>query len=305
MRIVFFGSPDFAQPSLKLINEKEQIIAVVSSPPKPTGRGQKEQKTATHIFAEANNIKVLTPANPNLPDFWPEVQKLKPDLFVVVSYGLILCGELLRIPKHGGINLHPSLLPKYRGAAPIQWTLIRGETITGVSIILMNEKMDAGGIIIQKEFPVLPDDNYDSLSKRLSEVGATIILEAIQQIELQKYDLIVQDVSQITKAPKIKKEDCYIKWNQPTNIIYDFIRGLSSDPAARTRFRDKEIKILEAIMSEEKIEPGRIKIIGKKLLFGTGDGSISILKLQPENKKPLSGLDFINGFRPKDGEVVN
>jgi len=305
LKIIFFGSPDFALPSLRLLKEKENIVAVVTSPAKPTGRGRKEQKTPTQIFAEANNIKVLAPANPNLPNFWPEVQKFEPDLFVVVSYGFILCGELLGIPKHGGINLHPSLLPRYRGAAPIQWTLIRGETMTGVSIILMNEKMDAGGIIIQKEFPVLSDDNFDRLSARLAEAGAPILLEAIQQIKLQKYNLINQDITQITKAPKIKKEDCYIKWSQSTDLVYNFIRGLSSEPGARTWFRGQEMKILEVQKALEKTAPGTIKVMGKRLLIGTEDGSIAILKLQPPNKRPQTGIDFINGFHPKDGEVLS
>ncbi len=305
MKIIFFGSPDFALPALKLLNEKEKIVVVVTSPPKPTGRGRKEQPTPVQLFAQANNIKVLTPVHPNHPEFLPEIQKFEPDLFAVVSYGFILSGDLLRIPKYGGLNLHPSLLPKYRGAAPIQWTLIRGETVTGVTIILMSEKMDAGGIIIQKEFPVLPDDNYDRLSRRLSEVGAPILLEATQMIKSQNYSLIPQDTSQITKAPKIKKEDCYIKWSQPTVAVYNFIRGLSSDPGAKTRFRNQEIKIIEVKKAMEKIAPGSVKISGKHLFVGTLDGALSVLKLQPPNKKPQTGVDFINGFRPEDGEVLS
>ncbi len=305
MKIIFFGSPEFSLPSLRLIKENEEIIAVVTSPPKPTGRGQKEQKTPVHIFAENSGLKVFTPTEPNHPEFISTIAKLYPELFVVVSYGFILSGDLLRIPKFGGINLHPSLLPKYRGAAPIQWTLINGETKTGITIIQMNEKMDAGKIILQNEFPVLPDDNYDRLSHRLAELGAPILLEAIKLIKSQNYNLIAQDVSQVTKAPKIKKENCYINWNQSTDTVYNFIRGLSSEPGARTRFRGQELKILAVEKSNDRIPPGTIKVTGKLLLVGTADGSVSILKLQPPNKRPQTGIDFINGFRPNDGEVLN
>lgn len=305
MKIIFFGSPDFAIPSLKLIAEREAVIAVVTSPPKPTGRGLKEQKTPIHVLAEAQGFSVLTPTTPNTPEFAAQLAALKPDLYVVVSYGFILAADLLRIPAYGGVNLHPSLLPKYRGAAPMQWTLIRGETITGVTIIHMNEKMDAGNIILQKEFPVLPDDTYDRLSRRLAEAGAQVLFEAVQSVKLQTYQVIVQDPSRVTKAPKIKKDDCRINWAQPTQTVYDFIRGLSSDPAARTNLRGQEMKILGVEKSVESVPTGTIRAYGKKLLVGTADGSISILRIQPPNKKSQSGIDFINGFRPKNGEAAH
>lgn len=305
MKIVFFGTPDFALPSLKLLNECESVTAVVTSPPKPTGRGLKEQKSPVQLFAESKGIGVLTPANPNVSEFAAQLAGLAPDLYVVVSYGFILSGDLLRIPKYGGINLHPSLLPKCRGAAPIQWTLIRGETITGITIIHMNEKMDAGNIILQKEFSVQEDDTYDRLSQRLAELGPTVLLEAVQLVKSQNYQIIAQDQALVTKAPKIKKEDCRINWQQPTNQVYNFIRGLSSDPAARTGFRGQELKIIEVERMSEPVPPGTVKVLGKKLLIGTQDGSLSILKLQPPNKKVQTGTDFINGFRPVENEVVS
>ena len=214
MRIIFMGNPDFAVPSLRRISDSpHEIIAVVSNPPKRIGRGKKKKETAICITAKAMEIPLLQPPKLNDKHFLQYIWSMKPDIFVVVAYK-ILSDRLLSIPKFGAINLHPSLLPKYRGAAPIQWSLINGNAQTAVTTILLSKRIDSGAILLQKIVDINNDDNYGTLADRLSKIGANIVVETLNGIEAGNLPGTAQDESQVSLAPKIKSNDCKIDWKK-------------------------------------------------------------------------------------------
>ncbi len=233
MKIVFMGTPDFAIPSLKAIYQsKYDLIAVVTTPDKERGRGQKVTFTPVKQFAVENNIPVYQPEKLKGNDeFVNQMKELQPDLFVVVAFR-ILPKEIFEIPKYGSFNLHASLLPKYRGAAPIQWAIIKGETETGLTTFKLAEKVDTGNIYLQVKVPIHPEDNFGTLHDRLSELGADVIMQTISLIESGNYQLLPQDDSLASPAPKITKEICKIDWNKPAEEIHNLVRGLSPYPAA-------------------------------------------------------------------------
>ncbi len=305
MKIVFFGSTDFSLPIVQKISEHYPLIAVVISRPKPKGRGLKVELPEVGKWASSKGIKIFDPENPNDPAFIHTLSALKPDLFVLSAYGHILSSELLRVPKLGGINVHPSLLPKYRGAAPIQRAIMAGDTITGITIFFMDEKIDHGKIVIRKELAINERDTYGSLSNKLALLGAEIIVKGLQMIENNDYVPIAQNDSEMTYAHKIKKEEMFINWQDNSKKIYNLIRALSPNPGARTNFRNHELIVLEAEIGEKKIEPGALYIEKRRLYVGTGDGSIVIKTLKPENRREMTALDFINGFRIKEGERID
>ncbi len=305
MKIVFFGSTDFSLPIVKKISEQYELLGVVISKPKPKGRGLKIELPEIGKWAMEKNIKIFDPENPNDPSFIKTLSELQPDLFVLSAYGYILSSELLRVPKFGGINIHPSLLPKYRGAAPIQRAIMAGENITGVTIFFMDEKIDHGRLLMKKELTIDENETYGSLSNRLSLLGAEIINEAIKKIETADYTLIEQDESEKTYAGKIKKEEMFINWSDSSEKIHNLVRALNPSPGARTIFRNKELIILETEIGDKKIEPGVCSIVDKNLYVGTGDGSIIIKFLKPENRRAITARDFINGFRIKTGERID
>lgn len=304
MRIIFFGSGQFCLPIIKKIGEEFMLLGVVVTKPKPKGRGLKILLPEAAKWAQSIGIGVFTPDNPNSETFIEEISKLEPDLFVLSSYGHILSNVLLDVPKLGGINIHPSLLPKYRGAAPIQRAIMLGEKKTGITVFFMDEKIDHGDIIFQRELNIEPDDNYGSLLLKLSSLGAEIIVEVLKSLESGNYKKVKQDEKQKTYAPKIKKEEIIISWQESTEKIYNLIKALSPKPGARTIFRNKELKIITAIPGDRKVESGIIHIEKKNLYIGTNNGSIILKEIKPENKSVISGLDFINGFRVKEGETI-
>lgn len=304
MKIIFFGSTDFSLPIVKKMSEQYVLLGIVISKPKPKGRGLKIELPEIGKWAMDKNIKIFEPENPNDPSFIKTLSKLQPDLFVLSAYGYILSDELLRVPKFGGINIHPSLLPKYRGATPIQRAIMAGEEVTGVTIFFMDEKIDHGRILMKQELKIKENETYGSLSRRLALLGAEMINEVIKRIETADYRLIEQDESEKTYAGKIKKEEMFINWSDNTKKIHNLIRALNPSPGARTIFRNKELIILETEVGEKKIEPGLFHIEDKKLYVGTGDGSIIIKLLKPENRRAITAQDFINGFRIKTGERI-
>ncbi|MCK4452928.1 methionyl-tRNA formyltransferase [candidate division WOR-3 bacterium] len=304
MRIIFFGSGQFTLSIVKKIEEEFTLLGVVITKPRPRGRGLKTSLPEMAQWAQSVGIEVFTPDNPNEKTFIEDLSELKPDLFVLSSYSHLLTNELFNVPKHGGINIHPSLLPKYRGAAPIQRAIMAGEKKTGITVIFMDEIIDHGGIIIQKELTIEPDDTYGSLLLKLSTLGTEIIGDVIRSIELDNYKIIKQNERQKTYAPKIKKEETIINWQESTEKIFNLIRALSPKPGVRTTFRNKELKIISAARGDKKVDPGVIHIEKRKLYIGTSDGSIILKEIRPENRSVITGLDFINGFRVKEGEVI-
>ena len=232
-----------------------------------------------------------------------QLKALKSDLYVLSAYGYILSSEVLRIPRLGGINIHPSLLPQYRGAAPIRRAIMAGEARTGVTIFFMDEKIDHGEMIAQRWIPVEKDDTYGSLSASLARLGADMIVDVLQEIESGKCRHTEQK-GKVTFAPKLKKDEMIINWRLDAMSIYNQIRALSPRPGARTRFRGKELIITLAQLSNKELPPGTLLVDNRKLFVGAQHGSIVLLEVKPEGKKLISAFDFINGYRIQKGEMV-
>ena len=297
MNIIFMGTPDFAVPSLeKIFNSKHKLLAVVTSPDKERGRGQKVSFTPVKKFALKNNLPLLQSEQLNDEGFINSLKKLAPDLFVVVAFR-ILPRKVFSIPKYGSFNLHASLLPKYRGAAPIQWSIINGDKETGVTTFALEEKVDTGNIFIQKKIQILDKDNFGSIHDKLSIIGAEVVIETIDIINSGKFTLHNQDDALTSPAPKINKESGLIDWYKPANDIKNLVRGLSPSPGAYFYFKDKLIKIYNASVNKEKVlKPGEIFSGKEELIVGCGQNALNVLELQQEGRKQLSSSEFLRGF---------
>ena len=291
------GNPEFAIPTLKLLQKsKHEILAVVSNKPKQMGRGRAFRSTPVGKYAKENNIKLLEPTKLNEKVFINELKKLNADIFIVVAYR-ILPKEIIKIPIHGAVNLHVSLLPKYRGAAPIQWALMNGDKETGVTIFQISEKVDSGDILVQKQFPIFEDDNMLSLGLRLCNLGADIIIDTISKIEDGSIKKVKQNQKTVTFAPKITKEMRYINWSWPSKKIHNWVRGLSPHPSMYTTFNGKILKVFKTFVENgPKCKPGVVFQINKdSILVGTGNGLLGLLEIQLEGKKKLFIEDFLKG----------
>jgi len=304
VKVIFFGSTKFSLPIIKKINEYFELAGIVIVKPRPKGRGLKITLPEVAEWAKSVGIRIFSPDDPNEKGFINTISRLEPDLFVLSAYGHILSGDLLNVPRFGGLNVHPSLLPKYRGAAPIQRAIMAGEKKTGITIFFMDEKIDHGDIIFQKELMIEPDDTYGSLMAKLSTLGEEVIVDILNSVKSDNCVRMKQDESIKTYAAKINKREMIINWHESTENIINLIRALSPRPGARTVFRGKELKIFQALSAEGKLQPGFIHIENKKVHVGTGDGSVILNDVQPEGKARISGLDFINGFRVKEGEMM-
>lgn len=299
MKIVFMGTPDFAIPSLKiLIENNHQILAVVTTPDKERGRGQKVTFTAVKQFALGNNIPVFQPEKlKGNQEFVEQMKLLNPDLFVIVAFR-VLPKEVFEIPKFGSFNLHGSYLPKYRGAAPIQWALINGDEETGLTTFKLAEKVDTGNIYLQEKVKINPDDNFETLHDRMSLIGAELVLKTVKMIENGNAELIQQDDSLASPAPKITKEICKIDWNKSAVEIHNLVRGLSPYPAAYFLINNKVIKIYKSeVVKNLTLKPGDIYQTKTELIVGCGKGALRILKIQQEGKKQMNTEEFLRGFR--------
>jgi methionyl-tRNA formyltransferase len=298
MKIVFMGTPDFSIPSLKiLLTSKHKILAVVTQPDKERGRGQKVSFTPVKEFAVDNNISVYQPEKlKGNSEFVNQMRSLQPDLFVVVAFR-ILPKEVFEIPKFGSFNLHGSYLPKYRGAAPIQWALINGETETGLTTFKLAEKVDTGNIYLQEKVKIYPEDNFESLHDRMSLKGADLVLKTVDLIESGKCELKKQDDSLASPAPKITKEICQIDWNKSAIEIHNLVRGLSPHPAAFFIYNDKAIKIYKIeIVERNDLKPFQIEQSKKQLIIGCGKNALRILEIQQEGRKRMQVEEFLRGF---------
>lgn len=304
MRIVFMGTPEFAIPSLKILLENNyKISAVVTSPDKPKGRGQKLDISPVKKFSMEKNLLVLQPEKLNDPSFLSTLKNISPDLIVVVAFR-ILPPEVFKLPPLGTFNLHASLLPKYRGAAPINWAIIKGEKETGVTTFFLDEAVDTGNIILQARVPIGENETAGELHDKLAEIGAEIVFHTVRLIELGKAQPKPQDNSLASTAPKIFKEDCRINWNKPALEVHNFIRGLSPVPGAFTYFEDKMIKIYKTHLFSENSdqEAGTIVEIKDKFIVAANPGQIEIIELQLEGKRKLSSGEFLRGFKLKPGD---
>ncbi len=299
MKIVFMGTPDFAIPSLKILLENNhQILAVVTTTDKERGRGQKVTFTAVKQFAIENNIQVYQPEKlKGNNEFVEQMKNLNPDLFVVVAFR-ILPKEVFEIPKFGSFNLHGSYLPKYRGAAPIQWALINGDEETGLTTFKLAEKVDTGNIYLQEKVKINPDENFESLHDRMSLVGADLVLKTVTMIDNENVELKIQDDFLASPAPKIIKETCLIDWNKPASVIHNLVRGLSPHPVAYFLHNNKVIKIYKTeIVKDLNLKPGEIHQTKTELIIGCGKDSLLILEIQQEGKKKMQTEEFLRGYK--------
>ena len=276
MRIVFMGTPEFAVPSLKiLLDNHQEVAAAVTVPDKPAGRGLQLSVSAVKQYALNYRIPVLQPTRMRDESFIRQLTELKPDLFVVVAFR-ILPPEVFSIPKLGAFNLHASLLPKYRGAAPINWAIIRGEKETGVTSFFLREKVDTGNIILQARVPIGSDETAGELHDKLADVGAEIVLHTVRLIEAGKISPKSQDEDLASLAPKIFKEDCKIDWQKPALDVHNLIRGLSPRPSAFTIYSGRSIKVYRTkiIADNQNKTPGEILCSDNQLIIQTGNGAV-------------------------------
>ena len=302
-RILFFGSPEFAIPSLRALMEspdkEDEVIGVVTQPDRPKGRGRKLTPPPVKELALKYGLPVYQPETVKDEAFLKEVEKLAPDLLVVAAFGQILPKRLLEIPPLGGINVHPSLLPKYRGAAPIQWTLMRGETVTGVTIMRLSPRMDSGEILFQRAMAIEPEDTFGTLHDKLAIFGAEMLLEALHRLKRGMLNPVSQDESLATYAPKIKKEDCLIDWQKSAQEIANLIRGLDPKPGAYTYLEGKLLKLFRPKVipfTAKENQPGTILEAKKEgLQITTGNGILLVKEVQLEGKKRLPAAEFIKG----------
>lgn len=292
------GTPGFAVPSLNiLVQNNYDICGVVTVPDKKKGRGLNLSNSDIKKFSMKHSLNILQPDNLRDPEFIKALTDLKPDLILVVAFK-ILPEEVYTIPKYGSVNLHASLLPKFRGAAPINHALINGETESGVTTFFLKKKVDTGNIILQKKINIDKDDDAGTLHDKLSELGAESVLETVRLIEAGNVIPQIQNDSDASPAPKIFKENCIIDWNQNACKIHDFIRGLSPYPAAFTFLNNRSVKIFRSALTgnSKKETPGSIAVEEKKLLVSCLDNMIEILELQTEGKKRIPASEFINGL---------
>jgi methionyl-tRNA formyltransferase len=301
MRIVFFGTPAFAVPSLNaLLQSGEVLIAVVTQPDKRSGRGHLFSSPAVKEFARERRINVLQPLNIKDPLFIDELYNLSPELIVVAAYGKILPAEIIELPLHGCINVHASLLPKYRGAAPIQWAIINGEKKTGITIMLMDEGLDTGNIILREETEIYDSDNTETLGKRLAELGASLLTKTVKNIEDGFFKSIPQQ-GLPSYAPPLKKREGKLNWSKTAREIFNFVRGMYPWPCAYCYLNKERIKITKVRVFEGSGIPGRIEKADDEFIVGTREGLISIIELQPEGKTLMSSKAFLHGRRLKKG----
>ena len=294
LKIIFMGTPDFAVPSLAALADKTEIICVVTQPDRPKGRGHKLQPPPVKIFAEENNLRVIQPLKVKAPEVVEELAALKPDLIVVVAFGQILSQKILDIPRFGCINVHASLLPKYRGAAPIEWAIIRGEKVTGVTTMQMNAGLDTGDMLLKSEVKISDEMILPELRERLMTVGADLLLETLNRLQVGKLQPIKQDDSLSTYAPLLKKETGLIDWKKSAREIHNLVRGLYGSARAG------KFKIWRTRLAEENLSPAEIKIVGEKFFVGTGDGALEILEIQAPNSKKLNAAEFLRGNKVGD-----
>lgn len=298
MNVVFMGTPDFAVQSLQaLLNAGHHMQAVFTQPDKPVGRKQLLTPPPVKAFAMKKNIPVYQPQSVRTPEVLEQIRTLQPDVCAVVAYGKLLPAELLQIPKHGCINVHASLLPKYRGAAPIQWAIVHGEQTTGVTTMQLDAGMDTGDILLQAEESIHAQDTVQTLGERLAVLGATLLCKTLTALEQGSVTPQPQNAAKATYAPIIQKEDGLIDWNRPAGAVDCLIRGLNTWPTAFTFADGKRLKIFQAHPIEQlDAVPGEIICQREQLLIGCGQNTaLQVLDLQLEGSKRMQAADFLRG----------
>jgi methionyl-tRNA formyltransferase len=307
LSLIFCGTPRFAVPSLdKLAAAGHRIHLVVTQPDRPKGRGLELVASPVKQSALKLSLPITQPDRIKTnEEFRSQLTSLNPDAIIVVGYGRIIPQWMLNLPPLGNINLHASLLPKYRGAAPIQWAIANGETITGNTTICIDAGLDTGDILLQEELPIKPDDTAETLAPRLAAMGADLLVETLRGLEAGSIQPRKQDDSRASLAPILKKEDGQIDFNRTAEEILNRLRGFQPWPGAYTNFRGKNLHILKAQPATEPVPPSELRAIADRLLVGCGQTtSIEVLELQLEGKKRATAQSFINGYHPKPEETL-
>lgn len=309
MKVIFMGTPDFAVPTLEYLvnNGKHNIISVVTSVDKPRGRGRKIFPSSVKTCALSLRLPIIQPHDLSDNEFLQKVRSLAPDVFIIVAFR-ILPEELFSIPKYGAINLHASMLPEYRGAAPIQWALIRGEKKTGITTFRIDAGIDTGNILLQKEVEIQPDETAGELSARLAKIGAELIVETLDRLESDMITPAIQDSRKSSRAPKITPEILRIDWNKSAQDIVYLIRGLSPVPAAHTYYKNIELKIFRAralVEADEEPTAGTILKAHPKegLVVKSGRGAVEVITIQREGKRQMPAAELLRGMHMREGDV--
>lgn len=309
MKILFMGTPDFAIPSLRaLVDTGEEIVGVITQPDKPKGRGYAMLPPPVKSFALEKGFEVYQPATLKDEAFAELLTKLAPELIVVVAYGKILPESVLNFPKHGCINVHGSILPEYRGAAPMQRAIIEGKSETGVTIMYMAKGLDTGDMLRVEKCEIGENDNFEDIHDRLSELGASALLKTVEDIKNGKAVRVAQDDALATYAAKIEKSDCEIDFKKSAKEIHDLVRGLSPIPLAFTHTPDgKLLKIVETSLVDAKsdAEAGSVVSVDDGICVACGDGVLKICRLLPEGKGRMSACDFVRGRKIKVGDILS
>lgn len=299
MRVVFMGTPDFAVPALRCLHQsRHEVVLVVTQPDRPKGRGRKLTPPPVKTAATKMRYDAIQPESISETPFADQISQVRPDLIAVVAFGFILKPRVLEIPRFGAVNIHASLLPKYRGPAPIQWAIINNESETGVTAIQMDEKMDTGDILLSDRIDIGPDDTAATLHDRLSELGGDLLIRVVDQIANRTVVSIPQDHSKATYCRLLKKPDGRIDWNLPAEQIEAFIRGMNPWPGAYTFFEDRRLKVFKAEVTSLRTEvaPGSvIRSFSGEVRVATGDGVLSILEIQAGSGKRLCTQEFVLG----------
>ncbi len=305
-RILFMGTPEFAVPSLSgLLSAGYHLVGVVTGPDKPRGRGQKLSPTPVKEVALRHNLPILQPATVKDPAFAEEVRTLDADIAVVVAFR-ILPRTVFSLPRLGTFNLHASLLPKYRGAAPINWAIINGETETGVTTFFLEDRVDTGELLLQEKVPIHPDDDAGTVHDRLAALGAEVVVRTVEHIARGDIRPRPQDPGSTSPAPKIFKDHCRIRWDVPAETVQNLIRGLAPTPGSWCLHGGRLLKVFKSRIIPEggAAAPGTVVVEGDTLSVMTADGRVVLLELQQEGRRRMTGSEFLRGYPINTGDVL-
>ncbi|MEN8375823.1 MAG: methionyl-tRNA formyltransferase [Gemmatimonadota bacterium] len=309
MRVLFWGTPDFALPTLRaLLGEGFEVVAVVTRPDRPAGRGRRLRRPAVKEMAEDEGLEVFQPVAAGDEEFLAAVRLLEPEVGVVAAYGRFLPRAALDLPVHGTVNVHPSLLPELRGAAPVQWALIRGLERTGVSVIRLVEEMDAGPVLLQVEEPILPDESAAELAARLAEIGGEALVEALTLMEAGEIDEVEQDHDAATFAPPVSVDDARVDWSRAPETAAGWIRGTDDVPGAWTTRDGARLKVFRPALADGPAGVGGTVLAlddtadGRGMLVATGAGALWLAEVQPEGRRRMSAADWARGGGVVEGD---
>lgn len=308
MRIIFMGTPDFAVPSLEALLTKHEVVLVVTQPDKPKGRGKKMVPTPVKACALEHGIPVLQPEKVKEPEFVEQLRSYEPDLIAVTAFGQILSEPILEMPKYGCINVHGSLLPKYRGAAPMQWSIIDGENVTGITTMYMAKGLDSGDMLLKAEVEITDEDTFATIHDKMAVTGANLLLDTLDQLEAGTLERIPQDHDAATYAPMITKETGHIDWSKNRQDIINLIRGLNPVPAAYTIYEEEVLKIFGAVISDVQADDAAngeiVAVVKKGFVVKCGDGCLLITEVQARGGKRMMTDAYLRGHAMKEGILL-